>query len=263
MGLGKTITLLPIAAVMSICCAGAASAASFEEVTPYLSALHHYWDEYYGGRTRLKESGAIFALGVVGTVATDTPVLFRGRGEIFGGKVDYDGETQGLTPVPAKTDVVYFGVREELDLAYRIRLARVTVEPFGGIGYRFWLRDLQDTMTQVGPASGYTEAWQSWYWLAGLRSRYPLAERTTLELEGGAKYPFYVSNTVNSATVRPQGEWSAFAEGGVTVGKLKVSLSYQGFRFTQSPLKLSGANYIYQPDSSSDIWGVNVGWKFQ
>ena len=74
-------------------------------------------------------------------------------------------------------------------------------------------------------------------------------------------------------TFRPGARWSGFAEAGVAYGNVKLTLLYEGFRFSQSPQKLvqttdplTGAtvqNYYFQPESSSDIFGVSLGWSFR
>jgi len=269
-------TLLAAAAVF-VCCTPAA-AATLEELAPCVSTQYFTWREHAGGRRLLKERGALFSLGAVLGGVTESSVTFRGKGELFGGEVGYDGETQAPQSLPIHTRVGYFGSREELDLGYRIGSASLRLEPFGGIGHRWWLRALQDTSSAEGPVSGYTEWWQTVYGRIGGRGKFELPREVGIVVEAGAKYPFYTGNSVDFAgsgvtTFRPGARWSGFAEAGVAYGNVKLTLLYEGFRFSQSPQKLvqttdplTGAtvqNYYFQPESSSDIFGVSLGWSFR
>lgn len=258
-----------LAAVMiALCCALPASAGTLEELTPYLSTQYFTWSESIQGRRLLKEEGALFSAGVViGAAFPSSSLAIRGRGELFGGDVGYRGETQAPASTPVDTRVVYLGTKSEVDLGYRLLAGAVRLEPFGGIGYRWWVRDLHDTTTADGTqVSGYSELWQVGYGRLGARARSSLGS-AVLVAEGGAKYPFYVGNTVDfvgsgETTFHPKGRWSGFAETGITYRHFNMVVLYEGFRFARSDVKaVQGANYL-QPDSSSDIFGVRLGWSF-
>ena len=261
-------TLL-LAALFFICNVVPVLAASFDELTPYLSGQHFNWKEYSDGRRLLKESGALYSGGILVGGVTDFAMTLRGRAEIFGGEVGYDGETQAPGSDPVRTDVTYFGTRQEFDLGYRISFGGNRIEPFVGLGYRWWLRGLQDSTSESGePASGYTEWWQTAYARAGARWRHLWPSGAALNGEAGARYPFYTGNSVdftNSGvtTFRPGGKLSGFAEGGVTYSRFKLNFFYEGLRFSQSSKKLVGTQYFFQPESSSDTFGLSVGWAFR
>jgi hypothetical protein len=74
--------------------------------------------------------------------------------------VDYDGQTQRGLPV--NTDVSYVGTKAEGAIGWAIPLASSRLEPFAGLGYRWWLRDIHDaTITDPSRAApvqalGYT-----------------------------------------------------------------------------------------------------------
>lgn len=264
---------LPVAALFavlcSVCCIHPASAASFEELTPFFSVQHFDWSEYFGGKRLLKEEGELYSAGVVLGSVTDASLTLRLKEELFGGVIGYNGETQGANPIPVRTDVNYFGNRQDFDLGYRLPADYLRLEPFAGVGYRWWLRDLQNSTTASGQTvSGYTETWQTAYCRLGARGRYQNDAGWSVFAEGGAKYPFYTGNSVDFAgvgttTFHPGGRWSAFAEGGITYRRFKLALSYEGFRFSQSPIKTVGTQGFFQPDSSSDLLGVSLGWNFR
>lgn len=257
------------AMVLYICCASPAVAATVEQLTPYFSIQHFGWQERIGGREILKESGALFSAGVVVGTVTQSPFTVRVKGELFGGKVNYRGETQAPESLPVATDVGYFGTREEVDLGYRLATARHFLEPFAGLGHRWWLRELHSSTAADGSAvSGYTESWQTVYGRLGARGQMLVSEGVTFSAEAGAKYPFYSGNSIDFAdsgvtTLHPGARWSGFAEAGVGYKKAKLSLFYEGFRFSRSGTKRVQDTYYFQPASSSDIIGVGLGWAFR
>lgn len=256
-----------VAAALCICSPLTASAASLVELTPFLSGQYFTWEEYDGGRRLLKESGPLVSGGLVVRAEPPSNLSLQGKLEVFGGEVGYNGETMPPNPVPLRTSVSYLGTREELDLGYRLTFDRLRLIPFAGTGYRWWMRDLHDATDASGrPTTGYTEWWRTWYSRLGGRVGCDLPSEVTLSAEGGAKYPFYVSNSTDFAglgTFRPGARWSAFAEAGIGYRQLRVNLSYEGFRFGASPLKQSGGIYYLQPASSSDIFGLSLGWSFR
>lgn len=260
--------LLP-AVVSVLCGALPACAGSWEDVTPYFSTRYFTWQEEIGGRRLLKESGALFSIGAVAGYLTNSSFILTGRGELFGGEVGYSGETQPPDEKPVRTDVAYFGTRGELDAGYRVGSAQFRVAPFVGIGHRWWLRDLQDTTsTDGGAVSGYTEMWQTIYGRTGVRGELAPSAQLTIVAEGGAKYPFYTGNSVDFAgsgvtTFRPGARWSAFAETGLAYRSVRLTMNYEGFRFSQSPWKRVGDTNYFQPRSSSDIFGASLGWTFR
>lgn len=258
-----------LALFISLSCAVPASAASLEEMTPFLSGQRFTWEEHSDGRRLLKESGQLFSGGVVVGAATDFSLTLRGKAEIFGGQVDYDGETQAPDPFPVQTEVNYFGFRNQFDLGYRLLSGNLQVEPFSGVGHRWWLRDLENSTSTTGQSvSGYTEMWQTGYGRLGARGRYQIPSGVSLFAEGGAIYPFYTGNTVDfvgsgETTFRPRSKVSGFAEAGASWRRLKLSVYYEGFRWRESPVKAVGNQFFFQPESSSDILGLNLGWTFR
>ncbi|HJV34231.1 hypothetical protein [Geomonas sp.] len=252
-----------------VCCAGGASAATLEQLTPFFTAQHYTWKEYYGGRRLLDEDGPLFSGGVKVGILTDLAMTITAKAEVFGGVISYDGETQAPNPVPVKTDVTYVGTRGEADFGYRLPPDLLNFEPFAGIGYRWWTRDLHDSQTATGvPVSGYTETWDSVYCRLGARGSYRPSSDWTMYVEGGGKYPFYTGNSVDFAgagtvTFHPGSLWSGFAEAGASYRNLKVAFTYEGFRWSQSPLKRVGYQAFFQPESTSDIMGLSLGWNFR
>lgn len=244
---------------------------------PYIQYFH--WTEESASRKLLTESGPIYGIGTavgLNLLQTDTAgsLFMKAKGELFGGVIDYDGETQPPSSLPVKTDVTYLGGKGEVNLGWSFPAGRFAIQPFSGIGYRIWLRDLHDSST-TGPdgtplqVSGYTESWETAYAKLGINLSRTLANNWRLFLEGGVSYPFYNTNSVDivgngTATVRPAGRWSAFGEAGIRTGKVRTAIYYQGYRTDQSPaVRISQSIAILQPRSTEDVVGVSVGYCFR
>jgi hypothetical protein len=278
---GETMKVTGLVAALVLFAASNVSAAQFggvEEVSASISPQYFQWEESIGGKRLLREQGWLVGAGAqvrVDLLKTEAgSLMLKGKAELFGGVVDYDGQTQPPNPFPVKTDVTYIGARGETDLGWRFPVQKVSIEPFAGIGYRWWLRDLHDSTAfdpvqgRNVPVGGYTEYWQTVYARLGAHLDYSVSDTWKLFWEAGAKYPFYNSNTVaftdvGEKTIRPENAWSAFAEVGARYKRFRPSMFYEGFRYSQSPLVAIGGNRaIYQPKSDSDIVGISLGWAF-
>ena len=284
----KVIAVALVVWFISAVPAGAARFGGVEELYFGPSVDYFQWKEFLGGTQVVKESGPLF--GVDATVdlnllQTDDAGALKLKGKLglFGGDVDYDGSITSTNPaydgLPVKSDVVHFGVRQEVDLGWRLPLQEVAVEPFGGIGYRWWLRDIDNSTTrdlagQPLGVQGYTEYWQTVYARVGARGRYDVNGDLRFFVEGGARYPFYTENEadfpgVGTVTVKPGGAWSAFAEAGFRYRNFRTGIHYEGFRFAQSPgvrgYSVSAGKYvtIYQPRSESDVVGISFSWAIK
>ncbi|GMT48115.1 MAG: hypothetical protein IEMM0007_1681 [bacterium] len=257
--------LVMIFVVFSLClfCKPAVAAANNADI--YLKTEFFTWKEYDdSGSQLLKESGLISAMGAsVRSDITELLVL-RGRGELFGGTVDYDGQTQSGTPV--KTDTNYAGFKIEGNLGWKFMVAEKSfLEPFAGLGYRWWQRDIQDTLY----AAGYEETWWSFYARLGIHGNHTFSEQLKAFAETGVKLPVSNRNKVDlsviglsTVTVEPGNKASVFAEAGLKWTRVKASLFYEGMRFSKSaPVAVSGGQ-VWQPESKADMFGINVGMDF-
>ncbi len=237
------------------------------------------WEEFKPTGPRiLKEEGLLVGAGGTARLNLyDKKLMLKLKGELFGGDVHYNGHTQAdpnpaISERPVKTSVIYFGTKVESDVGWRSLAGPVAIEPFAGLGYRWWLRALQETTAlDTGgnsfPVGAATEFWMSFYSRLGGRATWNIAKDFTLFAEGGGKYPFYNENRADSVggrvTVKPGSEWSAFGEIGVTYKRFRPTLYYEGFRFSQSNVVPIGNNTgVLQPKSESDIFGINLNWVF-
>lgn len=259
-----------------------ASASRLEEFVLYPFVQYFNWEEFDSrGNRLLEESGPLFGVGTLLRVdLRDGRLMLQAKGELFGGNVDYDGQTQNdpvnpeFSEIPVKTDVDYFGTRIEGDFGVRFGEEKGSVEPFIGLGYRYWIRDLNDSVAidrngdPVG-VGGYTEEWQSLYTRWGMRGAYAFDEDFRLFAEVGGKYPIYNENTVDyfsddDVTIKPGKNFSPFAEIGFRLDRFRATVFYEGFKFSRSPLVYAGGNdFLLQPESKSEIIGISLGYCFQ
>ncbi|MGW8272984.1 MAG: autotransporter outer membrane beta-barrel domain-containing protein [Thermodesulfovibrionales bacterium] len=260
--------------VMSLVLALPAVSAEFEHDL-YGQVQSFTWNEYEGGRELLEEDGTLFGLGYAGRYTFMGFLTVRPRGEIFGGEIDYDGQTQDGTP--ASTDTEYAGIKTEGDVGFRWGDPRkATVEPFVGLGWRYWQRDIQDTVIDGGNGipifvSGVTENWSTLYGRLGVRGDIALSEKVRIFLEGTVKLS--IDNQEEAEDVctdygcydvdlEPGERVSYYAELGLKAAMFKVTAFYEGLRFSKSdPETIPGA-IVWQPESEADIYGINLGVSF-
>lgn len=251
----------------------AKSAYGKSETEIYGAAESFTWKEFNDSGARLlKESGPLVGAGMSYAYHDENFTILRSRGELFGSRVDYDGQTQSGVPVVTKTG--YFGFKVEGDFGKKFMVgAHSSLEPFGGVGYRWWIRDIRNGTDVLGnPVSGYREVWQSLYLRLGVRADHGFSDQRKIFGAAGVKLPLDNSNTaylsnINSAyadvTLKPRNEASLFAETGVNVRTIKVTAFYESFRFSKSPIENAGAfGPVIQPDTKADILGLRVGVVF-
>lgn len=280
-GTVKRIGMLTVCLALLALPAFAGNPAGVEEWYLYPSVQYFSWEEYFGGRRLLQEEGPLFGFGGGARLALyRKSLMLKVQGEVFGGDVNYRGQTQqntvtpSLSQRPVSTSVVYFGTKLETDIGWRMPLGEWSAEPFAGLGYRWWFRKLEDSTTidtsgNVVPVGGYTELWQTLYTRLGMRGSYSPAGDLAYFAEFGGKYPFLNRNSADLSaagdiTLEPDPRWSLFSEIGVSYGRLRAALYYEGFRFGQSALvPIGGGVSLLQPKTDSDIFGINVGWIFR
>jgi hypothetical protein len=261
----KHFFLVMVFVVFSLClfCEPVVAAANNADI--YLKTEFFTWKEYNdSGSQLLKESGPISAIG--SSVRSDIArsLVLKGKGELFGGTVNYDGQTQSGTPV--ETDTNYAGLEVEGNLGWKFMVTeKSSLEPFAGLGYRWWQRDLQDTVS----ASGYKETWWSFYARLGIHGDHTFSEQVKAFAEAGLKIPLKNKNKVDlsgiglsTVTVEPGNKASVFAEAGLKWTRFKTSLFYEGMRFSKSdPVTVSNVR-VWQPESKADTFGISVGMDF-
>ncbi len=257
--------------VLVVLCSGnmAARAAFAGEADIYVAFDRFVWKEFGDDGSRLlKESGTLTGVGFAYREEFSNHVTLNPGIEFFGGNVDYNGSTQ--SGVPVATTVNYFGAKLEGELGRKFRMTEpFFLEPFGGLGFRAWLRDIHNATAQNGStASGYTEQWITLHVRLGLRGGMDISQTTRFFVEGGVKLPLYNENTAYlsskglgpDVTLHPGRQSSLFAEAGMRINHFIGSVFYDGMRFPRSDnVTASG---FFQPRSTADIVGLKLGVAF-
>ncbi len=239
------------------------------ERNAYFSVESFTWREFIGGEQFVKESGPIYAAGF-SYVHVNQNITIKPTIELFGGTVDYNGYAcDNVSCIAATSDVNYFGVKLEGDVGRRFTsAAKNFVEPFGGLGFRFWKRDIKNGTTAAGqPTAGYVEDWIVVQGRLGVRGGIAVRERKQIFAEAGIKLPIYNQNTAYVSdiglgpdiTLHPGKQVAYFAEAGIRISSFKGSLFYDTLRFPRSPTSTSG---FFQPQSHMDAYGVKLGIVF-
>ncbi|MEJ2157452.1 MAG: hypothetical protein P8X96_19145 [Desulfobacteraceae bacterium] len=243
------------------------SIAAINETDLYLKVESYTWKEFDNGEELLEETGPIFGLGFSNRSNIGRWFVLSEKIELFTGTVDYDGETQSGTP--ATTESGYFGYLLEMNFGGKIvSREKFSLEPFVGLGFRWWKRSLHDANTAYGYVYGYEEEWSSIYTRLGLHTESQVSERFKLFAQAGIKYPIHNRNEaklsrfgIEDVTLEPKSELSYFADAGFKTGHFMLSFYYEGMRFDESDLDDTyGA--ILQPESEGDIFGVKIGFAF-
>lgn len=234
------------------------------ETDVYLKAESFTWKEFDDdGDQLLKESGPLFGIGSATKFNFD-PLTLKVKGEFFGGRVDYDGQTQGGIPVDSDTD--YWGLNIGVDLGWKFVLSEdFSVEPFVGPATKYWNRDIKST----DDAIGIEERWWIVYARAGLHGDRTISDRLKIFAEGGIRIPIYNQNKADlriiglrKVEIEPRRKESFFAEAGIKWKKLKAGVYYEGLRFRKSDDERVSGGTIWQPETEADIFGINVGMAF-
>lgn len=225
----------------------------------YLMIQSFTWTEFMGGSQLLEESGTRYGVGFSSKSVMANAATTKFKIEMFTGSVDYDGQTQAGSPLKTETD--YLGIKLEGDFGKKIMQSEMSsFEPFAGLGFKWWSRELQGT-------GGYEEIWTSLYGRLGIRGDRTFSGQTKLFGEIGISIPFYNRNEVDLSayglgefTLEPKSQAGGFAEIGFKLDRAKISVFYEGMRFAESDPDSTGT--LIQPESEEDIFGINFGAAF-
>jgi hypothetical protein len=229
------------------------------------------WQEYLDGARVVEETGPMLSLGasVDNLGRAGKGLLFSVEGAIYGGTVDYDGQTQD--GVDAQTDTEYSGAYLDGLLGYRLFSIdkRYDIDVLGGLGLDSWDRDIAGGTDASGrQVRGSAEDYRvvSGRLGLGLQSRWA---RWTGYLQLGVKRPLRTREEIArlGVTLEPKGAPSAFGRlsldrkrsGRRTFG---LVLYYESYRFDESPSEpgsLGGVPVlVFQPESKMDVVGLRL-----
>jgi len=222
----------------------------------YVAPRYMVWEEYDAGGDRLlREEGWLIALGVAGEGR-----LLRGSAEVYGGRLAYDGQTQGGTPV--QTDTVYSGFRLQGGVGWDLG-EEIVFSPRLLYTLEGWVRDIRSTSY----ALGYREYWSyNTLDLAGMISHARGNMRGymfgTLRLMLGDAV--MRTDLAGVPTIYPR-RGPAFDLGcGVRIGRLRLEISHSYVKFNRSdpvPTASPGV-FALQPESVRRTLSFTLALRF-
>jgi hypothetical protein len=137
-----------------------------------LSVMEFGYKEF-GDRGELlnREDGLLPGL-TLGVVQTWNNWFGGLEGSINSGEVTYDGRTQSGIPLETDTDERIIATALQLGYWFN-RPKSFNYALYGGLGYRYWRRDIQPTaLTDGSPIAGLLETYQWKYGLLGIKIKY-------------------------------------------------------------------------------------------
>jgi hypothetical protein len=248
-----------------------------------VGAMYYTWEEHVSGGN-VTESGYLPTIG--GSIAgvplkkyvPELRLDFDAKG--FYGQVGYDTKTQ--SGIQVNTDSSYWGFKFGGNTGWRMMaLDQSYVEPFIGLVYDLWVRDIENATfpTLVPPfaatASGYSELYQTLRGRVGLQTSVSLKVDSILGIrpkgvvDSIIKLSFSVDPMiwtreqvdfpgVGRVVIQNGRRLGWTIEGGMLWWHLEVKGYWQAIRFGASNV----ASGLLQPKSDQDRIGFQLGYKF-
>ena len=227
------------------------------------------WKEYHGNEKLLEESGnrSFLGLAIDRTHSLSSEIVYNHEAKFYGGDVIYDGQTQA--GVPVKSNTGYSGLLYSAEFGRRLELmeSKFAWDILFGLKLDMWDRDIKGGLDETGNfARGYKESytivsgnagtgpvWKNNYWFG----RFLL----------GFSYPFFTKEVVQGlhAPLEPKGQTSIYFKMHNQFPMTKhvnfiLDLYYDAYQFGQSdPVSISNDIKVWQPDSSQETLGLQIG----
>jgi len=232
------------------------------------------WQEFGANQERLlSEQGARITL--QGNWDNLIPANRLGQinlmARVYSGDLNYDGQTQSLTPALDGIFVAsrsrYDGLDAELQALHPLKKLDNTALLLS-IGFDLWRRDIQDTTDAQGnPVSGAIEDYQLLYTRLGLQKQHH-ADFGSSRTRIGIKYPLRVDEQASGIgpTLHPGSKWSVFASYRLNLANRRhtiIDIYFDSLRFAPSPTVTDqyGDPWL-QPQSQQDTLGIMLGVPF-
>lgn len=245
----------------------AAEAKSMLDARVYGHVENFNWKEYLLGQEIVRDSGPLYGIGADLNISPPMMLMFEVNGEFYFGNLDYDGFIQhayGLEPYRGKTQ--YLGIKGSGDVAMILDVTgHFYLKPYLGLGVNAWQRRLDNSGRRV---YGYDESWLTLFPFAGLGAGLPINRKVEVFGKAELRLAAYNIEKVDLSNLGgPSGVYlspgrqpSFYAETGVNVAFVSLSLFYETLRFGESDI--DRATDMFQPESNADMYGVKLGAVF-
>jgi len=220
------------------------------------------WKEFIKSAEVVEETGPLVAVGYL-----REGLHSRIRAELFGGNVNYDGET--MDGVPLYSDTGYFGGRFDVDLLVRDPRPRGFVEFFAGLGTRVWQRDLKSGWDESGRAViSYQEDWWTVYFTGGLSVSRAITPTWELYATARAGLTIFTRQQVSlwDDYLEPRAGFTGAMEFGLRGKNLAVAVRMETMAWDESHSVATYADgywwEVYQPESEMSTIGLSLAYTY-
>jgi hypothetical protein len=220
------------------------------------------WKEFVDYAQVLEETGPLVTIGYL-----REGIHTRIRAELFGGDMDYSGETMDGVPLDSSTG--YFGGRFDFDLLARRPTPGGFVEFFAGMGTRVWQRDLKSGFDEIGRSViSYQEDWWTIYLYGGLGVSRALSPTLELYASARAGATIFTRQRISlwDEYLQPRAGFTGAMEFGLRGKHLAMAVRMETMAWGESNTVASYDGYdwwgVYQPESESSTIGLSVAYTF-
>jgi hypothetical protein len=207
---------------------------------------------------------------------------FDFKAELGLGKTNYAGHN--LNGIKLKKNDIYTSLKLDANLKSRFYLNKYVFEPYAGLGMHTWMRMIENTTTYTDTSLIYAEDWVSTYSNIGCRIAYMLNNHINVftnfalmyPLSNSISYAFTSTQTVttsNTNSFNPGAKPTFYWENGITLSKLRISIFYRNFNFTNfhsvnvavtntNTQTISNIYTLYQYPTKAHMLGAHLTFTF-
>jgi len=243
------------------------------------SALRFDYREYDdAGKLLDRENGTLPGV-VLGLARIEGNWSLNGRFSWHNGNVLYDGQTNTGVPVRSRTDENIMNTSVSLERRIGASTDAWQLAFYGGVGYRFWARDIRATSTSSGqPVDGLSEIYRWRYFFLGgktLLYRTGMCDwRLDLQLfrpiEPTIEVDYRGRNENFTLDLGARTGWRLALPWEYRLNQrahLKIEPYMEGWELGRSPTQTLVSNgvpagTVYEPRSGTRNVGVNLGVRY-
>ena len=121
--------------------------------------------------------------GVIVKLKTNKRIYYEWEGSLYYNTIEYDGQTQGGSPVVTDSDALILDTHFKIGLNFEPAFEREQ-KIYMGMGYRYWYRNIQSGQDVLGnPVAGILEEYSWYYGLLGYEVHFAAANNVKVGLD--------------------------------------------------------------------------------